>query len=197
MEALAYVLTSGWASGINLYLTVLVSGLAGRYGGFELVPHPLERRDVLFVAGFLALCEFAADKIPYVDSAWDLVHTAIRPAFAAALGAMIAGQDGGLNEGFAAALGGATALTSHTTKASLRLAVNASPEPVSNLALSLSEDSAVLAVLLLAVNHPWPAAVIALAILALGIVLVALLAHRVRRGFARARQRRPQPDADD
>lgn len=191
MEALAYVLTSGWASGINLYLTVLVSGLAGRYGGFDSVPHPLERNDVLIVAGFLAVCEFAADKIPYVDSAWDLVHTAIRPTFAAALGAMIAGQAGNLDEGLAAALGGATALTSHATKAGLRLAVNASPEPFSNIALSLSEDSAVLGVLLLAVHHPWPATAVALTILVVGVVLVSLIFRRVRRGLARALERRP------
>src|SRR4051812_11136506 len=140
MEALAYVLTSGWASGINLYATVLVSGLAGRYGSLDSVPHPLERTDVLIVAGILAVCEFVADKIPYVDSAWDLVHTAIRPTFAAAIGAMIAGQAGDLNEGLAAALAGTTALTSHATKASLRLAVNASPEPLSNIAISLSEN---------------------------------------------------------
>ena len=195
MEALAFVLTSGWASGVNLYATVLVSGLAGRYGGFDLVPHPLRRTDVLVVAGFLALCEFAADKIPYVDSAWDLVHTAIRPTFAAAIGAMIAGQAGDLNEALAAALGGTTALTSHATKASLRLAVNASPEPFSNIALSLSEDSAVVAVLLLAVHHPWPAAGAALTILGVGLLLVALLVRRIRRGLARALERRPDPSA--
>jgi hypothetical protein len=195
VEALAFVLTSGWASGINLYATVLVSGLAGRYGGFDLVPHPLQRTDVLVVGGFLAVCEFTADKIPYVDSAWDLVHTAIRPTFAAAIGAMIAGQAGDLNEGLAAALGGTTALTSHATKASLRLAVNASPEPFTNIALSLSEDSAVVAVLLLAVHHPWPAAAAALAILATGLVLVTLLVRRIRRGLARALERRPRPSA--
>ena len=150
---------------------------------------------MLIVAGFLAVCEFAADKIPYVDSAWDLVHTAIRPAFAAAIGAMIAGQAGDLNEGLAAALGGTTALTSHATKASLRLAVNASPEPFSNIALSLSEDSAVVVVLLLAVHHPWPAAAVALLILTVGLILVGLLVRRIHEGLARALNRRPQPTA--
>jgi hypothetical protein len=195
MEALAFVLSSGWASGINVYLTVLVTGLAGRYADFASVPHELERTDVLVVAGFLALCEFAADKIPYLDSAWDLVHTAIRPAFAAAIGALIAAHTGDLNEGLAAALAGGTALASHATKAGLRLAVNASPEPFSNIALSLSEDSAVVAVLLLAIHHPWASAATALAILGAGIVLLALVVRRIRSGLATALQRRPSTTA--
>jgi hypothetical protein len=195
VEALAFVLASGWASGVNVYLTVLVTGLAGRWADFGSVPHPLERTDVLIVAAFLALCEFAADKVPYLDNAWDLVHTAIRPAFGAAIGALIAGQTGDLNEGLGAAIGGGTALASHLTKASLRLAVNASPEPFSNIALSLSEDSAVLAVLLLAIHHPWPAAVVALAILGAGIVLAALVVSRIRSGLARALQRPPSTTA--
>jgi hypothetical protein len=195
VEALPFVLASGWASGVNVYLTVLVTGLAGRLADFGSVPHPLERTDVLIVAAFLALCEFAADKVPYLDSAWDLVHTAIRPTFGAAIGAMIAGQTGDLNEGLAAAIGGGTALASHATKASLRLAVNASPEPFSNIALSLSEDSAVLAVLLLAIHHPWPSAVAALVILGAGIVLAALVVNRIRSGLARALQRQPSTTA--
>jgi hypothetical protein len=189
VESLAYVLTSGWASGISVYATVLVTGLAGRYGGLDSVPHSLERTDVLVLAAVLAGCEFVVDKIPYVDSAWDFVHTAIRPAFAAVIGALLAGQAGDLNEAVGAVLGGTTAFASHGTKASLRLAVNASPEPVSNIGLSLSEDTAVVGVLLLAVDHPWAAAAIALTLLVAGVSIATLLIRRIRQGLGRLRSR--------
>jgi len=189
VEALAYVLTSGWASGISIYTTVLVTGLVGRFGGLDSVPTAVERTDVLLVAGILAALEFVADKIPYVDSASDLAHTAIRPAFAAVLGALIAGETGDLNEALAAVLAGTTALASHSTKASLRLALNTSPEPVSNVVLSLTEDSAVVGVLLLAVNHPWAALAIALFLLLVGILVAAFAIRRIRRGLRRVRDR--------
>jgi hypothetical protein len=189
VDSLAYVVTSGWASGISVYATVLVTGLAGRFGGLESVPHAFERTDVLIVAGVLAACEFVADKIPLVDSAWDVAHTVIRPAFAAVVGGLIAGETGDLNEAVAAMLGGTTALTSHATKASLRLAVNASPEPVSNIALSLVEDTAVVGVLLLAVDHPWAALAVALVLLFAGVVLVTLAIRRIREGVRRFRGR--------
>ena len=79
MESVAYVLTSGWASGISVYGTLLVTGLLGRYGGVDRVPDVLERTDVLLVVAGLSAVEFVADKIPYVDGVWDAVHTAIRP----------------------------------------------------------------------------------------------------------------------
>jgi hypothetical protein len=187
MEALAYVVTSGWASGISIYATVLVTGLAGRFGGLESVPPLFERTDVLIVAGILAACEFVADKIPYVDSGWDAAHTVIRPAFGALVGGLIAGETGDLNEALAAALGGTTAFGSHATKASLRLAANASPEPFSNIALSLTEDGAVVAVLLLAIDHPWAALAIALALLLFGVLLATFAMRRIRRGWRRLR----------
>jgi uncharacterized membrane protein len=189
VDALAYVVTSGWASGMSVYTTVLVTGLAGRFGGLDSVPHVFERTDVLVVAAILAACEFVADKIPYLDSAWDAAHTVIRPAFGALVGGLIAGETGDLNEAFAAAIGGTTAFGSHSTKASLRLAVNASPEPISNIALSLSEDTAVVGVLLLAIHHPWAALVIALALLFFGVVLATLVLRHIRRGFRRLRGR--------
>jgi Domain of unknown function (DUF4126) len=187
MEALAYVVTSGWASGISIYATVLVTGLAGRFGGLESVPPVIERTDVLIVAAILAACEFVVDKIPYVDSAWDAAHTVIRPAFGALVGGLIAGETGDLNEALAAALGGTTAFGSHATKASLRLAANASPEPFSNIALSLTEDGAVVAVLLLAIDHPWAALAIALALLLFGVLLATFAMRRIRRGWRRLR----------
>ena len=189
VQSLPYVLVSGWASGISVYATVLVTGLAGRFGGLDSVPHVFERTDVLILAAILASCEFVADKIPFLDSAWDAVHTVIRPAFGALIGGLIAGETGDLNEALAAALGGTTAFGSHSTKASLRLAVNASPEPISNIALSLSEDGAVVGVLLLAIHHPWAALVIALALLFFGVVLATLAIQRIRRGFRRLRNR--------
>jgi Domain of unknown function (DUF4126) len=189
VESLAYVVISGWASGISVYATVLVTGLAGRFGGLDTVPHVFERTDVLVLAAILAALEFVADKIPYLDSAWDAAHTVIRPAFGALVGGLIAGETGDLNEAFAAALGGTTAFGSHSTKASLRLAVNASPEPFSNIALSLSEDTALVSVLLLAVHHPWAALVLALVLLFFGVVLAMLVLRRVRRAFRRLRSR--------
>jgi hypothetical protein len=183
MDSLAYVLTSGWASGLNVYATVLVTGLLGRFGDAERVPEVLERTDVLLAAGVLASVEFVADKIPYVDSGWDAVHTVIRPTIAAILGALLAGEADDLGEAVAAVLGGSTALASHAAKASLRLAVNTSPEPVSNIVLSLAENTAVVGVLLLAVDHPWAALAVAAALLVAAAALAAVLIRVIRRGW--------------
>jgi Domain of unknown function (DUF4126) len=185
MESLAYVLTSGWASGISVYGTLLVTGLLGRFGGVDRVPDVLERTDVLLVVGFLSAVEFVADKIPYLDSGWDAVHTAVRPTIAAVLGALLAGEADDLGEAAGAVLGGATALVSHAAKASLRLAVNASPEPVSNVVLSLAEDTAVVGVLLLAVDYPWVALAIALTLLVVAGALAVFLIRAIRRGWRR------------
>jgi hypothetical protein len=189
MDALAYVLTSGWASGISVYATVLVTGLAGRIGGLDNVPHVFQRTDVLIIAAALTAFEFVVDKIPYVDSAWDFVHTAIRPAFAAVIGGLLAGQIGDLNEAVGAVVGGTTAFASHGAKASLRLAANTSPEPVSNVALSLSEDTTLVGVLLLAINHPWAAAVVALILLVAGVVIGTFLIRKIRQGLIQLRSR--------
>ena len=187
MESLAYVLTSGWASGINVYATILVTGLLGRYGGVEGVPEVLERTEILLPAAALFAIEFVADKIPYVDNVWDAVHTAIRPTLAAVLGALLAGEANDLGEAVAAVLGGTTALASHAAKASLRLAVNASPEPVSNIVLSLAEDSVVVAVLLLAVDHPWWALAAALVLFVGAASLGLFLIGRIRQFVQRLR----------
>jgi hypothetical protein len=191
MESLAYVLTSGWASGINVYATLLVTGLVGRFGDVERVPDVLERTDVLLLTAVLSVLEFVADKIPYVDSAWDAVHTVIRPAVGAILGALLAGEADDLGEAAGAVLGGTTALASHAAKASLRLAVNASPEPVSNIVLSLSENAAVVGVLLLAIDHPWLALAIAGALLVAAGALAVVLIRTIQRGWDRLVGRRP------
>lgn len=193
MEAVSYVLTSGWACGVNVYATLLVTGLVGRYGDVEAVPAVLERTEVLLAAAVLSAVEFVADKIPYVDSAWDAVHTAIRPTLAAILGALLAGEPNDLDEGVGAVLGGASALASHAAKASLRLAVNASPEPVSNIVLSLAENAAVVGVLLLAIDHPWAALAIAGALLVAAGAAAVLLIRTIRRGWNRILGR-PAPE---
>jgi len=193
VESLAYVLTSGWASGINVYATILVTGLLGRYGGVEGVPDVLERNEILLPAAALFAIEFVADKIPYVDNVWDAVHTAIRPTLAAVLGALLAGEANDLGEAVAAVLGGTTALASHAAKASLRLAVNASPEPVSNIVLSLAEDTVVVAVLLLAVDHPWWA-LAAAAVLLVGAASLGLFLIRRVRQFVHRLRGPPTPE---
>jgi hypothetical protein len=196
VDSLAYVITSGWASGINVYATILVTGLLGRVGGVDGVPDPLQRTDVLVAAGALAAVEFVADKIPYVDTAWDAVHTAIRPTLGAIVGALLGGEAADLSGATGAVLGGGTALATHAAKASLRLAVNASPEPFSNVALSLLENAAVVGVILFAVDHPWPALGVALALLAGASSLVILLFRRVMRAWQRLVARR-LPRASD
>jgi hypothetical protein len=185
VDSIAYVITSGWASGVNVYATILVTGLLGRFGGVEGVPDVLQRTDVLVAAGVLAAIEFVADKIPYVDSVWDAVHTAIRPALGAIVGALLGGEAEDLNGATGAALGGATAFASHAAKAGLRLAVNASPEPVSNILLSLAENAAVVGVLLFAVEHPWAALAVALALLGGAGLLVIVLLRRALQTWRR------------
>jgi hypothetical protein len=190
MPALPLVFTSGWASGINAYAVVLLLGLMGRLGLSSQVPPALERTDVLAVAAVLFACEAVADKIPYLDSLWDVVHTVVRPVAGAVVGALLAGHDGSLPQLAAGALGGSTALASHLVKAGARMAVNTSPEPVSNIVLSLLEDLAVAAVTTLVLFHPWVAATFAALLLATGITVVVLAASRIRRFWLRRRERR-------
>jgi uncharacterized protein DUF4126 len=185
MDALALTFSSGWASGINAYLVVLVLGIADRAGSFTDVPDVLARWDVLAVAGFLYAMEFIADKIPFIDSTWDAISTAIRPTAGAVVGVLIAGQADSLNGAVGAAVGGGTALLSHGVKAGTRLAINTSPEPLSNIAASISEDLAVLGVVWFAIQHPRAAAAVAAVLLAGGLVLLYLLAKLVRRGWRR------------
>jgi uncharacterized membrane protein len=190
------VLTSGWASGTNAYATVLVLGGIGRLGIDSGTPAALERTDVLIVAAVLFLVEFVVDKIPYLDSAWDAVHTVVRPLVGAWIGALYAGTgDADTAQQIAAALGGGgTALGSHSVKAGFRMAINTSPEPLSNSVTSLSEDGAVVALLALAVDHPWLAAGIALFLLVLGAVLVLFLAARIRSFLRRRRNSKKLPE---
>ena len=193
MELAPSVISAGWASGVNAYLTVLVLSLAGR-AGWGGVPDELQTDRVLIAALVLTAIEFVTDKVPYLDSAWDAVHTAVRPAIGSLLGLALAGEAdaNGFDEALAAGGSGALALVSHGVKAGLRLGINASPEPFSNILTSLIEDGLVTGVMLLAIDHPVPAAAIALVLLVSGVALVVLLMQRIRRAV-RALQRRLRP----
>ncbi|ROQ70916.1 DUF4126 domain-containing protein [Streptomyces sp. NBC_01260] len=192
MSVLPLVFTSGWASGINAYAVVLLLGIFGATGVSDEVPASLQRTDVLVVAGVLFLCEMVADKIPYVDSAWDTAHTFIRPLAGAVVAALLAGGDGSLSELAAGAVGGSTALMSHLVKAGTRMAVNTSPEPFSNIAMSTVEDLGVAGVVTFALFHPVIAAGIAGTLLLLGLLILVFLASRVRRFLRRRAQRREE-----
>ena len=187
MELLPAVLASGWASGVNAYLCVLVIGLIGRFSDIAAVPEALTRTDVLVVAAVLYAMEFVADKIPYIDSAWDAISTAIRPTAGVVIGLLIAGDSSTLEQAVLAATGGSAALISHMVKGGLRLIVNTSPEPVTNIGVSLGEDAAVAGVATMAVVAPTAAAITAGILLLIGIVLLVVLWTRVRRGWIRFR----------
>ena len=193
MESLPLVFSSGWASGVNAYLVVLVLGIADRVGGLSQVPDVLGRWDVLTVAFFLYAMEFVADKIPYLDSTWDVVSTAIRPTVGAVIGVLIAGDADTLGQAVAGVVGGGTALLSHAVKAGSRLAINSSPEPVTNVTASVVDDVAVLGVIWFAIDNPRAAAAIAAVLLAGGLVLLYLLGRLVRRGWRRWKKREPLP----
>lgn len=149
LKTLAVALSLGTLAGVNLYLTVLVTGLALHFdwvtlpsplAGLEVLEHPT----ILCIAGALYAIEFCADKIPWVDTAWDAIHTLIRPIGAAALAVAAMGDAHPAFEVVAGLLAGGMAFSSHTAKAGTRLAANTSPEPFTNIALSLVEDGLVL-----------------------------------------------------
>ncbi|MEU1040876.1 DUF4126 domain-containing protein [Streptomyces sp. NPDC005551] len=192
MSVLPLVFTSGWASGINAYAVVLLLGVFGATGLSDEVPESLQRPEVLITAAVLFLCEAVADKIPYVDSVWDSVHTVIRPVSGAVVGALLAGQSGSLPDLAAGAVGGSTALASHAVKAGTRMAINSSPEPFSNIIVSLAEDLGVAGILTFAMFHPQAAAVIAGALLLAGLLVLYFLVSRIRRFLRRRAQRREE-----
>lgn len=179
MEIVGILAGSGWASGINLYLVAVLLGVTGRLGWAD-IPEVLMRWDVMLVAFVLFLIEFVADKIPYLDNVWDGVHTFVRPLGAAALGAVLAGQSPSIGAAVGALVMAALALNSHTAKAATRLAVNTSPEPVSNVSLSLFEDFGVAGLIVLAVTYPV-VTVIVVAVLVVGAAALIFFSWRVAR----------------
>jgi Domain of unknown function (DUF4126) len=190
MTAIPLIFTSGWASGIDAYAVVLIMGLFGRYAHNGAVPPVLERTDVLIAAGVLFVLHFVADKVPYLDSASDVVHTVIRPVLGGAIAALIAGHAHTMPQAVAAAIGGGTALATHTIKSGVRMGVNASPEPFSNIIVSLTENATVAGLVVFALLHPVPAAIIAAVLLVSGLVVVMFLASRIRRFWRNRRERR-------
>ncbi len=161
-ELLALAAALGWASGLRLYLVVFLTGLAGWLGWLDLPPglQVLQHPALLGASGFMLFIEFFADKIPWVDSLWDLVNSVIRVPAGAALAAGALGADSATLGLMAALLGGTLAATSQAAKTSTRAAANASPEPFTNLGLSLLEEGLVVAALWLATNHPLVFAVL-------------------------------------
>lgn len=181
LEAISLALGAAWGSGINLYASVLVLGLMQASGtidlpaGLEILGHPL----VIAVASIMYAVEFFADKIPGVDTAWDVFHTFVRiPA-----GAILAAQAlGAVDPALALAAGlagGSVAGVSHATKAGSRMIINTSPEPVSNWTASILEDLAVFAGVWAALQHPW----VFLGFMVLFLLLVAYLLPRIWRGL--------------
>jgi hypothetical protein len=194
MLPVSLIFTSGVASGVNCYAAVLVLGLLGRFGHVAAVPAVLERPSVLAAAAVLYLGQFVVGKIPMLDSVWDVVHTAVRPVVGGAIGVVMA-QHGHASPAAtmaAAALGGGSALASHVVKTGTRVGVNASPEPFSNIIASLLEDLGVAGLVSFSVFHPVAAAIIAAVALAVGLVVFAFLASRIRRAWQRRREARQQ-----
>ena len=176
----------GWASGLRLYAVVFITGLAGWLGwvslpsGLQVLQHPL----VLGASGLMLAVEFCADKIPGLDTLWDAVHTFIRIPAGMALAAAVFGGDSAVWTTIAALLGGTLAATSHAAKATTRAAVNTSPEPFSNIGMSLLGDAAVPTMLWLAFSHPvW--FFVALAIALVLMVSVTLMLFKFLRALLR------------
>jgi hypothetical protein len=171
------------ASGINLYATILVLGLGQCFGWLTGLPQELEvlaNPIVLGLAGVLYTIEFFADKIPYLDSLWDGLHTFIRPAGAAYLALQAAAEYGPEARLLAMLVGAALGLGAHSTKAGARLLVNTSPEPVSNSIVSVAEDFGVVGLLALMYTYPWAALGVVLALIALMAVITPLLFRMIR-----------------
>src|SRR3990170_2267735 len=182
---------TAWTSGINLYATVAALGLAGRLEmiqlpqSLELLTHPI----VIAVACIMYAIEFFADKIPYVDNGWDVLHTFIRVPAGAILAARSLGDMSPALELAALLGGGAVALAAHGTKATSRLAINSSPEPFSNWTTSFVEDVAVLGGIWIIFNHPVLMLILVLSFLALVAWLAPKLFRLAKRGFQALRDR--------
>lgn len=188
-EVVGLVAGAGFAGGLNLYATVLLLGLYGRWFDSGAVPDVLLRTDVLVLAGVLTAVEFLADKVPWFDSVWDTIHTVVRPVGAALLAVVLVdGDTAVISEAAAGGLAGLLALTSHAAKASTRVAINTSPEPFSNSIVSVLEDGLVAVVVWVAVEHPLVALAIVAVLTVLAVVIIVLLWRTVRSVRTRMRQ---------
>ena len=191
IQALSLAMGTAWTSGINLYATVAALGIAGRLEmiqlppGLEVLTHP----GVISIACIMYVIEFVADKVPYVDTGWDVLHTFIRVPAGAILAARSLGNVNPALELMAVLGGGTIALVAHGTKATTRLAINASPEPFSNWAASVAEDATVLGGVWLTFNHPIVMMIFVLAFLALMVWLIPKIFRLAKRGFQALRNK--------
>ena len=187
---LSYIIPLAFASGLNLYATVAVLGLSSHYGlvalpeQFRVFDHPL----VIGAALTLYAIEFVADKIPWVDSLWDVVHTAVRPNGSAVVAVAAMGDASPTMTTIAAVLGGSVAMTTHLAKAGTRAAANTSPEPLSNWILSLGEDVVAIGLSYGALQHPLVASTIAVALLVAIAAFSLILFRALRRRRARPKR---------
>ena len=181
-QLIAIAAALGWASGMRLYLVVFLTGAAGWFGwvelpqGLKVLQHPA----MLGASGFMLFVEFFADKIPGVDTLWDLIHTVVRIPAGAALAASVFGADQATWAMAAALMGGTLAATSHVAKATTRAAANTSPEPFSNIGLSLAGDAFVPAALWLSWTHPIALAIVLVIAVVVAIVLIVMFAKFLR-----------------
>ena len=191
IEALSLAMGTAWTSGINLYATVAALGIAGRSEMIQLPPElqVLTHPAVIVIACIMYVIEFFADKVPYVDSGWDVVHTFIRVPAGAILAAKALGDMNPALELAALLAGGTIALAAHGTKATVRLAINTSPEPFSNWAASFTEDVAVLGSIWMVFNHPILMLLIVISFVALVVWFVPKLFRLAKRGFRALRDR--------
>jgi len=191
VEALSLAMGTAWTSGINLYATVAALGIAGQMDlvdlpqNLQVVMHPA----VIVVACVMYLIEFFADKIPYVDSGWDALHTFIRVPAGAILAARSLGDMNPALEFAALLAGGTLAFTSHGAKAATRLAINASPEPFSNWIASFTEDVAVLGSIWMIFNHPMIMIILIVIFLIAMVWLVPKIFRLAKRGFQALRNK--------
>jgi hypothetical protein len=183
IATLALAMGSAWVSGLNLYAAVATLGLLGRLADFQLPGElaPLTSWWVIGTASGLYVIEFVADKIPVVDSAWDVVHTFIRVPAGAVLAALAFGDFAGEIQVVAFLLGGGLALTSHGAKATTRAAINTSPEPASNILASLVEDVVAVGSILLAVFYP----VILIGLIVCFLIVAAIVMPKIIRTLRR------------
>jgi hypothetical protein len=188
LASLGRMLGFSFAAGINLYATTAVLGLATHFHWVDLPPQyqAFDNPWIIGAALVLYVVEFAADKIPWIDSAWDAVHTVIRPLGGALIAVAAMGHTSREAEAFIALAGGALAAGTHLTKAGTRVMANTSPEPFSNWILSISEDGFVVALALLALKYPLATAVLVIALLLMMLALAGWLVGKIRGGFRSA-----------
>ncbi len=185
LQAMALAIGGGWATGLNLYLTAAVLGIAHRLhwvvlpGQLDILANPV----VIFFAVLLYVIEFVIDKIPFLDSAWDSVHTLIRPAGGAALASMAFSGSPESLQYTVAAIAGAASLNAHLGKAGTRVVINTSPQPFSNSAASVTEDGIVLGMLWLIFNHPAIALVLVIVLAAFVIWLIPKIFRFIKKFF--------------